>query len=96
MNTIKRRTFTLEFKQQAVELALANGDILQTARDLGIDQSNLRKWIRKFQQDGIHAFPGSANPRDKELAELKKRLYNLEQENAILKKAIGIFAARSR
>jgi transposase len=96
MNTTKRRTFTLEFKQQAVELALANGDILQTARDLGIDQSNLRKWIRKFQQDGIHTFPGSGNPRDKELAELKKRLYNLEQENAILKKAVGIFVPRSR
>lgn len=96
MNTIKRRTFTLEFKQQAVELALVNGDILQTARDLGIDQSNLRKWIRKFQQDGINAFPGSGNPPDKELAELKKRLYNLEQENAILKKAVGIFVPRSR
>lgn len=92
----KRRTFTSEFKQQAVELALANGDVLQTARDLGVDQSNLRKWIRAFDNSSSTAFPGSGHPKDKELAELKKRLYNLEQENAILKKAVGIFAPRSR
>ncbi|HLR32363.1 MAG TPA: transposase [Fodinibius sp.] len=92
----KRRTFTSEFKQQAVELALVNGDIIQTARDLGVDQSNLRKWIRAFEAPNGAPFPGSGNPRDKELAELKKKLYNLEQENAILKKAVGIFAPRSR
>lgn len=95
----KRRTFSSEFKQQAVELALANGNIKQTALDLGVDQSNLRKWIRAFETQGgtsAAAFPGSGNPRDKELADLKKKLYNLEQENAILKKAVGIFVPRSR
>lgn len=91
-----RRTFPIEFKQQAVELALASGDILQTARDLGIDQSNLRKWIARYQHDAEHAFPGSGNPRDKELAQLKRKLTSLELENAILKKAVGIFAPRSR
>ena len=96
-STPKRRTFTAEFKRQAIELALMNGDVLQTARDLGIDQSNLRKWINRYNDsEQTTPFPGSGNPRDKELADIKKKLYELEQENAILKKAVGIFAPRSR
>jgi transposase len=69
---------------------------MQTARDLGIDQSNLRKWVKAHQHPGTTSFPGSGTPRDKELAQMKKKLYALEQENAILKKAVGIFAPRSR
>jgi len=91
-----RRTYPIEFKQQAVELALSSGDVMQTARDLGVDQSVLRKWVKRFQNDAENAFPGSGNPRDKELAEMKRKLADLEQENAILKKAVGIFAPRSR
>lgn len=97
MTTTKiRRKFTKEFKQQAVELALQSGDYNGTARDLGLDGSNLRRWIKRYQDDPQKAFPGSGTPRDKEMAELKRQVYNLEQENAILKKAVGIFAPRSR
>lgn len=94
--TKQRRTFSKEFKQQAVELAIQTGDQGQTARDLGIDRSNLRRWTERFQGNPQNAFPGSGTPRDKEMAELKKQLHSLEQENAILKKAVGIFAPRSR
>ena len=92
----KRKTYTSEFKHQAVELALHTGDIMQTARDLGVDHSSIRKWIRDIQENKEQAFPGSGNAKDKEVAELKRRLLNLEQETAILKKAVGIFAPRSR
>ncbi len=91
-----RKTYPLEFKQQAMELAVTSGDIMQTARDLGVDQSNLRKWVKRFSSDAENAFPGSGTPRDKEMAELKRKLAGLEQQNAILKKAVGIFAPRSR
>ena len=91
-----RRTYPIEFKQQAVELALASGDVMQTARDLGVDQSIVRKWVKRYKNDAENAFPGSGTPRDKEMAELKRKLANMEQENAILKKAVGIFAPRSR
>lgn len=94
--TKKRRTFTKEFKQQAVELAQQSGNVLQTARDLGVDQSNLRKWVDIFEKGEKTPFPGSGNSRDKEMADLQKKLHNLEEENAILKKAVGIFASRSR
>jgi len=96
MNTTRPRRYSAEFKQQAVELALQSESIMQTARDLGIDQSNLRKWVKAHQDPDTTSFPGSGTPRDKELAQMKKKLYDLEQENAILKKAVGIFAPRSR
>lgn len=37
--TKTRKTYTAEFKQQAVELALHNNDVMQTARDLGVDHN---------------------------------------------------------
>ena len=91
-----RKTYSKEFKQQAVELALQTENIMQTARDLGVDHTSLRNWIKHFEANPDGAFPGSGNPRDKELAALKRKLADLEQENAILKKAVGIFAPRSR
>ena len=96
METKQSPRYSVEFKQQAVELAEHSGSIMQTARDLGIDQSTLRKWVKIDNESGFSVLPGSGNPRDKELATLKKKLYDLEQENAILKKAVGIFAPRSR
>ncbi len=96
MTTKKYRRFSPEFKQQAVELARHSGDIMQTARDLGVDHSNLRKWIQAIEDNPETAFPGKGIPRDKELTDMKKRINDLEQENAILKKAVGIFAPRSR
>ncbi|MEX0721398.1 MAG: transposase [Balneolaceae bacterium] len=66
MKEIKqRKTYSIEFKQQAVELALHTGDIMQTARDLGVDHSSIRKWIRDLQEHSDQAFPGSGNPKDK-------------------------------
>jgi len=44
---------------------------MQTARDLGVDHTSLRNWIKSYQQAPQRAFPGSGNPRDKELAALK-------------------------
>ncbi|MCH8569047.1 MAG: transposase [Balneolales bacterium] len=90
-----RKTYTSEFKRQAVELAQLNNDIMQTARDLGVDHTSIRKWIKDLQENPEQAFPGSGNPKDMELSQLKRKLIKLEEENAILKKAVGIFAPRS-
>jgi len=57
MNTTRPRRYSAEFKQQAVELALQSESIMQTARDLGIDQSNLRKWVKAHQHPGTTSFP---------------------------------------
>jgi transposase len=90
----KRKSYSKEFKEQAVRLAEQNSNTSQTARDLGIHQSLLRTWKQQFEARGTRAFPGSGHARDEELVRLRKELKRLEEENAILKKAVGIFSKR--
>ena len=39
-------------------------------------------------------FPGQGNAQDPELAQLKREMARLREENEILKKAVGIFTIR--
>jgi len=91
----KRRTYTKEFKESALELYYSSGKSAQeVADDLGIHQENLSRWIRESKESktkNIKAFPGQGNPRDEEVARLKKRVIELEEANEILKKAMAFF-----
>ena len=91
-----QKTYTEEFKLDAVRLAGERGNIAAVARDLGIDASNLRKWIRLVKEEGERPFPGKGNPQDPELAALLKENARLREDNEILKKAVGIFTKLPR
>jgi transposase len=91
----KRRSYSREFKIEAVSLITQGGlSISQAARDLGINQTVLGRWKRQFEADPEQAFPGKGNlkPQDEELALLRRELAMVRQERDILKKAIGIFS----
>lgn len=52
-----QRTFTKEFKQEAVRLAQTSGKrITQVARDLGIADSTLHHWCKQQAEQGEQAF----------------------------------------
>jgi transposase len=95
-----RRSFTEEFKREAVRLAIERDNVSAVARDLGINESVLNRWKRQVQQEGQQSgsgsrpFPGTGNPRDEEMARLRRELARVKEENAILKKAVGIFTSR--
>jgi transposase len=89
-----RREYTAEFKREAVRLAEERGNKSDVARELGIHLSMLRRWKKELQHEGEHAFPGNGNPHDAELARLRRELKRAQEENAILKKAVGIFTSR--
>ncbi len=95
-----RRSFTEEFKRDAVQLATERGNVSAVARDLGIHESVLNRWKRQLQQEAECAgsqgrpFPGKGNARNQELAKLQRENARLKQENEILKKAVGIFTSR--
>ena len=95
-----RRSFTEEFKREAVRLAIERGNVSAVARDLGISESVLNRWKRQLQQEGQQPgsgkrpFPGNGNPRDEEMAKLQRELARVKEENEILKKAVGIFTSR--
>jgi len=95
--TAKRKTYTAEFKQEAVRLVTQQGlSIAQVARDLGITQNLLGRWKKQLQAEGGKAFPGQGHPKDEELARLRRELEIARQERDILKKAVSIFSQAPR
>ncbi len=98
--TKTRRSFTDEFKREAVSLLLSSGrPVTQVATELGVQPSMLRNW-----RDGRN---GSAKPtiaaaeppaftaaaaEQAEVRRLRRELERAQMERDILKKAIGIFS----
>lgn len=85
----EQRTFTKEFKLEAVRLVQTSGkSITQNARDLGITDSTLHHWCKIFAQQGDQAFPGSGHQtaQEEEIRRLKRELEVVRQERDILKK----------
>lgn len=93
-----KRTFTREFKLEAVRLVKERGvSVAQASRDLDIHANVLRKWVRDVEADPIQAFPGQGQMRadQAEIAKLKKEVAKLKMERDILKKAAAYFAKES-
>ena len=94
-----RRSFTREFKLEAVRLVKERGvSQAQAARDLGIHYNVLRKWVSDAKGDARQAFPGRGKmrPDDAEVARLRHELAQTKSERDILKKAIAFFAKEPR
>lgn len=93
-----RRTFSREYKLEAVKLVKDRGvSVAQAARDLGIRENLLRRWTRELSEDPQHAFPGQGTmkPDQAELDSLRKEVAKLKMERDILKKAAAYFAKES-
>ena len=89
-----QRTLTKEFKQEAVRLVQMSGkSAVQIAKDLGVSDSALSRWVRESREHPEEAFPGKGrqSPADEELRRLQRENDVLRQERDILKKAIAIF-----
>lgn len=88
----KRRTFTEEFKADAVRLVRSGErSIGQVAKDLDLTETSLRAWVRRAEEVG-DATPTATKSELDELKELRKRVKRLEAEREILKKAAAFFA----
>src|SRR6185503_12535117 len=86
---MERRKFTREFKLEAVRLIKERGvSYTQASQDLGVHQSQLRDWAKKFADDPQHLFPGHGQmkPELLETARLKREIIKLKAERDILKR----------
>jgi transposase len=93
-----RRTYTREFKAEAVKLITEQGrSVAEAARSLGIRENLLRNWRRALQGEGGRALPGRGNPPalEDELRRLRAENKRLLMERDILKKATAFFAKES-
>ena len=88
-----RRSFTPEFKQNAVDLCQRSGkSACQVAREVGIPQSTLNRWMR--QAAGLPAGAKSFVAAEA-LKLLRRELDQARMERDILKKAVAFFAKES-
>ena len=92
----KQKTYTEEFKREAVRLAKERGNVAKTAHDLGVSDTSILYWKKQLEETPQRPFPGQGNPRDAEMAKLQRENARLKEENEILKKAVGIFTSRPR
>ena len=94
----ERRTFSREFKQEAVALVVEHGySNAEAGRSLGVKGALIGRWKRQLDDEASVAFPG----RGKRTAD-QQRIHELERENRrlrmekeILKKATVFFAKES-
>jgi len=94
-----RRKFDREFKEDAIRLIIDGGrSVREVARDLGIHENMLSRWKKEYLQDKEHSFPGKGHmkPHEEELFKLKRKIADLEEDRAILKKALAIFSKRPK
>ena len=95
------RTYTSEFKRDAVNMALSGKDsIAQIARELGIDGSVLGRWRRKHLEnlDGAAAPVEGMTPSElaAENERLRRENLRLAEQREILKKALNILGGEPR
>lgn len=90
----KRRTFSPEFKAEAVRLCkVGDRTIRQVAKELDLVETALRDWVKRADVDAGEGPPGALTTDERgELRELRKRVKRLEMEREILKKATAFFA----
>lgn len=89
-----RRSFTPEFKAEAVRLVQTSGkSSFAIARDLGINPTSLRQWEEQAAIDAGHGPPAALTSDERaELTALRRENRVLKEEREILKKAAAFFA----
>ncbi|HHX52498.1 MAG TPA: transposase [Erysipelothrix sp.] len=95
-----RRSFSAEFKRQAVLLVLNEGVPVQTvAIKLEIHTNTLYRWIQEYEKHGERSFPGKGSHefvRQNEMKRLEKENKKLKEELDLLKKFKAFLKANQK
>lgn len=94
----KRRTFTEEFKRDAVNLVVVEGYTFRTAAEaVKINENSLRLWHKKYAPEPKPCGPDATLEQlQEENKRLRKQLRQAELEREILKKATAYFVKESQ
>ena len=93
----KRRKFSPEFRDEAVQEVLTSGRaIAEIARSLAINEGTLGNWVKMHRDTHPEAEPPLTVSERARLRELEKENQQLRGEVAFLGKATAFFAQRQR
>ena len=89
-----RKEYTAQQKAEAVEIVRStNQSVRQVARNLGIAESSLSRWVRESKGNRTSQAQGSLSAEERqELVQLRRQVKQLEMERDFLKKAAAFFA----
>ena len=91
------RTYSPEFKQEAVALVTAESTVTEVARELGMSSKTLSQWVnadRRLTEAAELAAAGPVDPATYRAA--LQRIAELERENEFLGKVSAFFASKTR
>jgi len=93
-----RRSFTEEFKRDAVNLVVVEGySFNRAAQAVGVSASSLRGWHEKYAPEPQACGEDATFQQlQEENRRLRKQLREAEMERALLKKATAFFAKESQ
>ncbi|RYZ91457.1 MAG: hypothetical protein EOP04_00380 [Proteobacteria bacterium] len=90
-----RRQFTKEFRVEDAKMVVEQ-EMKQThvARNLGIAETLIGRWVAEYKSESASAFPGKGNlrPDDERTKQLEQQLRRVTTERDLLKKTIAYFA----
>jgi transposase len=92
-----KKNYSPEFREEAVKLVIETSrPVAQVAKELGIVEGTLGNWVNAYRREHAGEEPPLAVSERAELAELRRRTRELEQENLFLKKAATYVAKDHR
>ena len=95
--TGKSKKYTPEFREEASRLVIdGSRPVAEVARKIGINESTLGYWVKAYRRKHSGEELPLDMPHRARLNELERRVRELEQENAFLKKAAAYFAREHR
>ena len=84
---MKRRSYSKEFKRQAIDLILIEGQPIRfIARTLDIHENTLYRWVAEYEKFRDQAFPGKGSSEFISQNKIK----NLEKENRLLREELEL------
>jgi len=82
--------FNPEFKRLVAQKAMEARTFAEVAREYEVSICNVKRWMQEYKRYGDFAFDEDGP--ELHTRELQRRIKDLEEENAILKKAAAIFS----
>jgi transposase len=96
----ERRSFSAEFKAEAVQLVAARratgATLAQVGRELDVRPDQLRAWVRLQRETTASGSSVLGETPEQELRRLRREVATLRQEQAFAKKVAVYFAKESR